>query len=101
MKITKSTCYIAFTCMELVIVSTFLVFLDIEPQFLTEEFQLDKILPSKADSKLLIQNIATLTVRILCSHVPFFKQLDEVFVPHIQHDHSKEMAQMSEVVCLD
>lgn len=76
-------------------------FSDIEPQFLTEEFQHDKILPSKADSKLLIQNIATLIVRILCSHVPFFKQLDEVFVPHIQHDHSDEMAQMSKVVCLD
>ena len=75
-------------------------FSDIEPQFLIEEFQHKKILPSKGDSELLVQNIATLTVRILCRHVPFFQQLDKVVVPHIEHDLSKEMARSSEVVCI-
>ena len=56
------------------------------------------LLPSAKDTQQLKKNLSILVARVLCSHLPFFEQFDRAFVPHIQHQHTKEMAQASEVV---
>ena len=75
-------------------------FSDKEPTFKPVDFKSEKFLPSATDTEQLVHNIATLVVRILCKHLPFFNQLDKLFSPHIPHKHSKEMAQVSEVVII-
>ena len=58
-----------------------------------------KLLPSKDDSEVLHIHFETHVARILVNNLPFMKcTFDDVVDWHIQHQHSKEMSQKSQVV---
>ena len=54
-------------------------FSDKEPKFNIKVLKSVTLLPSRVDTKQLMDNLAILVVRILCKHILFFMQLDKVF----------------------
>ena len=65
----------------------------------TEDLPFESLLPSATDYQSLIANFSILVARVLVAHIPYFKTtFNDVLVNHIPHEHSKEMAEKSEMV---
>ena len=60
--------------------------------------QIEKILPTEADHKILLSNFAILVCRVLMKHMPFFAKFGSGVERHIRHVYSEEMSKKSEVV---
>lgn len=57
------------------------------------------VLPSLEDEIALHNNFKTLISRILCEHLPFFKEsFDGIVAWHIQHEYYEEMSKKSDIV---
>lgn len=63
-----------------------------------KSMQLDNLLPSLLDDKVLTHNFAVLVGRTLNKYMPFFSKFGKGIDRHIVHEYSSEMAKKSEVV---
>ena len=57
-------------------------------------------LPTPAYCSVLCSNYIILVSRIIVKHIPYFAPFKKVVPMNIQHQYSKEMEKLSEVVCM-
>ena len=64
------------------------------------DLPISAFLPTPADCSVLRSNYIILVSRIIVKHIPYFTPFKKVVPMNIQHQYSKEMEKVSEVVCM-